>query len=233
MNRLLPFLAAATIAAIVAPAARADGPTALSVGYDNRKMSRESCARKAVEAMGVKEKFAVSEVTDEGNAQGWNAKVAVQVLSFPMPDPERVYIVVIAAGTDGPEAERVQAAVRTHVFDGPDNPDTPKRIVTPQEKLPPRPVTLTYKSEERAITPVLRHFTPGATIALEKKGYQTKAGGMAVMGFLPDRGMVAFLAPTASAVSARLNVVYATPGEESGEKAAADVLSRIVKLLYE
>lgn len=234
MNRFAPFLL--TVAAVIAvgAAARADGPVAVAVGFDNRKMTREECARKAVEAMGAKEKFPWAETTKDGNAQGWNAKVAVQVLSYPMPDPERVYIVVITAGTDGPEAERVQQIVRAHVMDGTDNPNTPARIAPAGGAAPPRPVTLTCKSQEQSATnPVLKHFAAAATIVLEKKGYQTKAGSGMVLGFFPDRSGVAFLAPTTKAISVRLNVAYATPGEEPGDKAADDLLNQIVKVLYE
>jgi hypothetical protein len=217
----------------VVPVALAGESISLSVGFDNRKMTREECARKAVEAMGVREKLGFAEITDDGNAQGWNATAAVRVMSFPMPDAGRIYVVIIAAGHDQAETARVRLAVQAHVFDGPDDPKTPARIPAAGTP-PPRPFTLFYKSEERAALPVLRHFAPVAEVILEKKGYQTMAGSRLVAGTLqPDRSVVTFLAPTVSTKLIRLNVVYATPGEEAGETTAEDVLGRIVNVLYE
>jgi hypothetical protein len=233
MKRLLPFLLAAVVAPAVTAEARADGALGLSMGYDNRKMTREECARKAVEAMAAKHKFPFAEVTDDGNARGWNDKINVLVMSFPMPDPERVFVVVVAAGMEAAETERVRVAVMSHVCDGPYDPKAPTRVAPEGGKAPSQPCTLCWKSEERTVTNLLRHYVPAATIVLEKKGYQTKAGPVVVLGFMPDRGVTAFLAPTATALSARFNVVVATPGEASGEKAAEDLLSRIVKVLYE
>ena len=128
MNRPRPFLLAALAVIGVVPVTLAGGPISLSVGFDSRKMTRQECARKAVEAMGVREKFGFAEVTGDGNAQGWNATSAVRVMSFPMPDSRRIYIVIVAAGHNEAETERVQLAVRAHVFDGPDDPKTPARI---------------------------------------------------------------------------------------------------------
>ena len=111
MKRLLPFLLAAVVAPAVSAEARADGTLGLSMGYDNRKITREECARKAVEAMAEKHKFPFAEVTEDGNARGWNDKTNVLVMSFPMPDPERVFVVVVAAGMEAAETERVRVAV--------------------------------------------------------------------------------------------------------------------------
>jgi hypothetical protein len=232
MNRTRPFLLATLVVIGVAPVTLAGEPISLSVGFDNRKMTREECARKAVEAMGVREKFGFAEVTGDGNAQGWNATSAVRVMSYPMPDDGRIYIVIAAAGHDQAETARVRQAVQAHVFDGPDDPKTPARIPSGGTP-PPCPVTLSYKSAERAANTVLRHFSPVAEVVLEKKGYRTQTGTRLVAGTLPDRSVVTFLAPTASAVLMRLNVVYATPGEEAGDTTAEDLLSRILHVLYE
>lgn len=232
MNCTRPFLLAALAVIGVGPLTLAEEPISLSVGFGSQKMTREECARKAVEVMGVREKFGFAEVTADGNAQGWNATSAVRVMSFPMPDPGRVYIVVVAAGHNEAETERVKLAVRAHVFDGPDDPKTPARIPAAGTP-PPRPVTLSYRSKEWATNPVLRHFTPVAEVVLEKKGYQTKAGPRLVAGTLPDRSLLTFLAPTVSAALVRLNVVYATPGEEAGETTTEDMLGLIGKVLYE
>jgi hypothetical protein len=232
VNRTRQFLLAALAVMGVAPVTFAGGPIFLSVGFDSRQMTRQECARKAVEAMRVREKFAFAEVTGDGNVQGWNATSAVRVMSYPMPDPGRIYIVIVTAGQNQAETERVHLAVRAHVFDGPDDPKIAARIPTTGTP-PPRPVTLFYQSEERDSHPVLRHFAPVAEVVLEKKGYHTKAGSRIVMGALPDRSVVTFLAPTASTGRVWLGAVYAIAGEEPGETTAEDVLGRIAKVLYE
>jgi hypothetical protein len=230
---MVRLVAALVVAVASAQAVRADGPVAVSVGYDTRKMTRESCGRKAVEAMGAKAKFPFAEVTVDGHARGWDARTTVMVLSFPLPDPERVFVMVVVAGGETKEADRVRDAIQSHVFDGPYNPETPVRLTPSDGKAPPRPYTLCWKSEDRGAVNLLRLYDAAAAITLEKKGFQTHQAQGKVLGASPTQGVVTFVAPTASAATARLNVVFAPPGEESGEKAAEDILARIAKILYD
>lgn len=230
---MVRLVTALVVAVLTAHAVRADGPITVSVGYDNRKMTREACSRKAVEAMGAKAKFPFAEVTADGNARGWDAKTTVAVLSFPMPDAERVFVMIVAAGGDAKQVERVRDVVKSHVFDGPYNPETPTRVAPPDGHIMPRPCTLCWKSEDRGAVNLLRLYDAAAAITLEKKGFQTHQVQGKVLGASPTQGVVAFVAPTASAATARLNVVFATPGEESGEKTAEEILTRITKTLYD
>lgn len=234
MRRLLPFLATASLVLVIAPEVRAQKPMGLYVGGAPVKLSREVCARKAVEVMGVKEKFLFAEVTPDGHAQGWTEKVTVLVLSFPTPDPERVLVMVVAAGTDQAETIRLRDAIRQHVFDGPDNPKTPARIGPDGSKIPARAITLSWKSEAKPATPILKHFNAVTALTLEKKGFATNTDGTTlVFGARPQSSVAAFLATTDNAQSYRINVVSAVPGNDPAEKLAEDLLSRIVKVLYE
>jgi hypothetical protein len=196
-------------------------------------MSRTEGARKAVEVMGVNEKFLFAEATTDGNAHGWNEHVAIQVLLSPLPDPELVAVMVIAVGDEEKETARLALAVRDHLKDGPDNPKTPPRIGPADSKIPPRPYNFSLKTEARALTPVLRHVTAAAMIELEKRGASTQAFREVAVGAFADRGVVAFVAPTSLIHQIQLYVVCAAKGEESGEKMAGDLMARILKILYE
>jgi hypothetical protein len=228
------LLALTALIAGAAGSATAAEPVAMHVGGDVRKMTREVCARKAVEAMGVREKFPFAEVTEDGNARGWNGSTSVLVLSFPTPAADNIQILVIAAGKDDEEVGRVRNAVRAHIFDGPYDPDAPKRVGPASGALPPRAVCLCWKSEERSAVGPLRFFEPVASVVLEKQAFTTNIGGKNfVFGVFPGRSVATFVGSAATGVSARLNVVTATGDEDSGNKLATDLLARIVKVIYD
>jgi hypothetical protein len=233
VRQVFTVLVAAAALAGSAACARAGGPVALYVGGEVRKMTRAVCARKAVEAMGVREKFPFAEVTADGNARGWNDTNSVLVLSFPTPDAESILILVVAAGKADAETARLRDAVRAHVFDGPHDPNAPKRVA-PEGGPPAGAVRLGWKSEERGAINQLRFFEPVAALAFEKRGLGTNVGGKnLVFGAFAGGTTAAFLATTANAVSVRLNVVVATDDEDAGGKLAANLLAAITKMIYE
>jgi hypothetical protein len=204
-------------------------------GRDVRKMTRQECALKAVEALTTKAKFPFAEVTEDGNARGWNGKMAILVLSFQTPDPERIGIMMVGAGAggDGAEIHRTCLMVKDHICDGPANPKTPARVIPDDGKVPPAPCMMCWKSEERPTSGVLKFFDPAALICLEKKGYSGSTGGGITIAGGPGSTMMMFLAPTTNGQTVRLNVVSATPGQDPAVKATEDMLSRLGKLLYE
>jgi hypothetical protein len=142
-------------------------------------------------------------------------------------------IAVIASGA-GDETERTCTIVRNHVWDGPIDPKAPTRVVPEDGKAPPAPFALCWKSEEKANMGVLQLFDPAALICLVKKGYRANTMNGMTLGFGPS-GMaeLIFLAPTTNGQSVRLNVVSSMPGQEAGEKATANTLAQLVKILYE
>jgi hypothetical protein len=234
MRRALFCLLLAGALANVAATARADGPNALHVGAEVRRMTREVCAQKAVEAMGDKEKFLFAEVSPDGNARGWNEKTAVLVLSMPTPNKESIAYVVIACGSDSAEAERVRNAVRTHIADGPHNPKSPLRYGPEGDKLPPRPVSLSWKGEQRPAVNLARHFEPVALLVLEKRGFGTNSSNKTlVFGGMADRAVAAFMSPTASAQQVQYNVVTVMQDEDTGKALADDLLKQLTNVLYE
>jgi hypothetical protein len=231
--RLVFGLTLALLAAL-APAARASEPVAMHVGGDVRTMTREVCARKAVEAMGVHEKFPFAEVTADGNARGWNDKTAVLVLALPTPAEDTIMILIVAAGKDNEQAARLRNVIRAHIFDGPLPANGPKRIAPKGVALPPCPVFLCWSTEERSAITLLRFFEAVATLVLEKQGFGTNSGGKdMIFGGFPGRAVVAFLSPLSTGVLARLNVIAATDDEETSRKLAKELLARIVKVIYE
>lgn len=227
----MPRLLTALVLVACCGSARANGPVAMHVGGSPAKMSREACGRKAVAAM-VAEKFPYAEVTDDGNARGWDGRSAVLVCAYPTPDPEQVMVFVLAASGDDAEAARLRNAVRTHVFEGKDDPATPKRVA-PSGKVPPAPVSICLKTEEKSVTPLVKHMAAAATIVFEKAGMSAKIESpLLVFGGGPSLSAV-FIAPSSSGVAVKFNCVTATAGDKPAEKLAEDVLGKVVKILYE
>lgn len=224
---------AALVTLVLSASAPAQGPLHVQYGGGPVKLSGEVAARKAVAGM-VAEKFPFAEITADGNARGWNDKVAVLVVCSRTPDAEQSLALVLAASADAAEAERVRNAVRECIFNGADDPKTPKRVAPDGGKVPAAPVSLFFKSEERTATPLLKHFAPVASLSMEKLGMGTKPDGpILVVGHGPSAMCVAAVGPTANALNARFSVVTITHGRKPAEKLADDVLSRVVKVLYE
>lgn len=230
MTRLASTMVA-TLA--LAATASAQGPLSLQYGGGPAKMTAEVAARKGVAAM-VAEKFPFAEVTADGNARGWNDKSAVLVLCWPTPDAEQSQVLVLAACGDVAEAERLRNAVRGHVFEGKNDPKTPKRVTPADGKTPPAPVSLFAKTEDRTATPLLKYFGPVASLVMEKMGMSTKPDSpIFVLGSSPSAMSAVVIGPSANALNVRLSVVTIAHGEKPAEKLAADILERVVKVLYE
>ena len=102
------------------------------------------------------------------------------------------------------------------------------------KNVPPRPVVIGWKSEQRSAIQPLRLFEPVATLILEKQGFTTNVGGQnLVFGAFPGRTTAAMLAPADNGISVVFTVLTATEDEESSNDLASDLLSRMVKVFYE
>jgi hypothetical protein len=213
-----------------APAALAQ-PVSMHIGGDARRMTREVCARKAVEVLGVKEKFTFAEVTRDGHAWGYNGRAAVLVLSFP--HPAGIQILIIAASKDNAEAERLRNVVRAHVFEGAHDPSVPPRVGK-KTKPSANEVTLRWRIQQRPLITPLRFFDAVASIVLEKKSYTLGSSGSkeAVVGASPARVVFAFSASSASAFLRNLGVVTACEAGDD-EPVSEKVLSAITQVIYE
>jgi hypothetical protein len=232
VNRLIPIIMSVVVITLAGTHANAEDQPSLNANGHFCKMTREDCARKAVEAMAKNAKFPFAEITEDGNARGWNAKYGMLVISFPTPDPESIYVEVITSGW-GSESEHTSDLVRNHICNGPIDSKSAIRVVPEDGKVPPAPWTICWKSEVRPSTGLLRHFESAAAICLEKKGYNTKCEGGMALGGSSGMMVVAFKTTTSSAQSTRLVVAYAAPGPDTPEKANADLLSQIMKILFE
>ena len=230
---MIRLLTALLVALVVAGTARADGPVYMHLRASPANMTREACGRKAVAAM-VAEKFPYAEVTADGHARGWDDKTAVHIYSFQTPDPEQVMIYIFSASTIDTEALRLRNAIRTPIYEGKDDPKTPTRIVPADGTVPTPPVSICWKTEERAATPLVKHLLPAATIVLEKRGMTTQLQPpFLVLGVGAGGLTTVFVAPASNAVMVKFNTVTMTRGDKPAEKLAEDILSRVLKILYE
>lgn len=192
-------------------------------------MTREVCARKAVAAM-TAEKFTFAEVDKDGNAWGFSDKASVAVLSFPHPDG--VSVVIFAASRDNDEAGRLRNAIRTHVFDGEDDPATPKRVGDPSaaRKAP----VLRWKAEQKPAAPLLRFFPAAAGIAMEKQGIAAiNSDRIMAFGCAPDRSAVAFIVPGNNGVTVHVLTAVTHDKDDTAQTAADGLCERLVKILFE
>jgi hypothetical protein len=235
MSRLVLSVAAGLFLILAGPTDRLHAqppPTHVKDGF--YKGSRQAAGRLAVEALGVKEKFPFAEVTPDGNVRGWNERSSALVLTFPTPDPDRTHVLAITTSDSTDETARLGVAVIGHITSGTDDPKAPTRIAPKDGKLPVRPATLTWKGEDRPATPALRHFGNAAAIAMEKKGFGTKpTSSPLVFGATKEKAVMAFLASTSNGQAYGIHVVTACFGEETADKLTADLLSQIVKILFE
>ncbi len=231
---MLRIISAMLVAAALAGPARADGLVTMHMCSLSVKSPREACARRAVAALAA-EHFPFAEIMADGNVQGWDGKSTVLVQSFHRPDADDVFVVVSAASIEDPEAIRLVDVIRTHLTSAKsDGQDTPSRIAPADGKVPPRVVSLCWRSEEKTATELLRHFPPAASIVLEKCGMKCQVKPpLFVWGASASGFVTVYLAPTRTSVSVRLNVVTAVRGEVPSERLAKDILSRIVSILYD
>lgn len=144
-------------------------PLAMHWGSDWRKMTRKVCATKAVEAMGIKEKFIAAEINSEGDVFGYTENASAVVYTVPLRDGVEIYVVV--AGRDTKEAERLRNAIRTHVFDGPYNSKVPAKIVTKDTKRKSAAPLIHLGGDARPLT--RSEFSLAASTSMQRQGMQT------------------------------------------------------------
>lgn len=224
------FLVAGLVGMIGTPRLQAGGPVGIQVFWQGSQLTREVCAQKAVEAMGVKEKFDFAEVMEDGNARGWNDHAAVVVLTFAHKDG--IVMFIAAACQDPAEAERLRKAVYDHLMTGAHDPNVPKVIKTEGAKK--KGAAIHYKLEQHGAINLLRFFDPVASIVLEKQGYQIQnpTRGL-VFGGMPQGSAAAFLAPGVNAVNAHFGVLAAAETDEECEKVPSTLMAAILKILYD
>jgi hypothetical protein len=166
---------------------------AMHWGSDWRKMTREVCATKAVEAMGLKQNFISAEINSEGDVFGVTENAACVVYSVPLRDGVEIY--VVAAGKDSKEVERLRNAIRAHVFDGPYNPKVPRKIVTKDRKRRSAAPALHLGGDTRDLSRA--DFATAAKLSAQRQGMSpavdTKTS--TVSGARPDAEAVAFYLP--------------------------------------
>jgi hypothetical protein len=216
--------------ALAADSARAE-PIALHVGAEFRRISREDCAHKAIQAL-VKEDFIHAEIDKDGNAWGRSEKSIVKVLGLPYRDG--VHAVVIAASHDNKAAERLRNAIRTFVLDGPHDPQAPKQHRAADASRKPCSLVLRYGLEQRNVIPTMRFFVPATTIVLEKQGLGTSQGGPLLMfGGNAQAALAVFAAPGPNEVNVQLGVATVSSDDKEADRLQNVVRTGVVRVLFE
>jgi hypothetical protein len=160
---------------MIAADSGAGEPLAMHWGSDWRKMSRQVCATKAVDAMGNKENFIAAEINSDGDVFGYTENAAAAVYTVPLRDGVEIYVVV--AGQDTKEVERLRNAIRAHVFEGPYNGKVPAKIVTKNAKRKSAAPALQLGGDTRALTRA--DFSLCATTSMQRQGMLAAAQGAA------------------------------------------------------
>jgi hypothetical protein len=223
-------VAAVVLLAIAAPRAGAE-PLAMHIGHEFRRMSAEDCARKAIAAM-IKEKFIRAEIGKDGNAWGVNETTAVKVLAFPYRDG--AHVVVVAAGQDNKEAERLHHAIRHNVWNATLDPESPKEHKCDDAGRKPYGGTLLFGMEQRNIIPTLRFFIPAATIVLEKQGLGTNQAGPGLLfGGNQQTAIGMFALPGPNEVQVRVGVIVISGDQKEAERLQNIVRTGVVRVLFD
>jgi hypothetical protein len=232
----MPFtgraLAGLLFVAAVASPANADPNVSVHLGAAvARNMTRETCARKAVQLM-AKEHFLYAGVDKEGNVRGWSAKASVAVV--PLPNPDGVFFLVVAAGSDCAEAERLRNVIRAQLLEAPLDPNAPRLVgkVDPERRA--KVPAIRWRVRQQSLVRTMQYFAGGAGIVLEKEGINVaQSDNGFVLG--AGRGCVAsvWTAPGPNALTVHLGGL-AVGWDDATARQRADALCRaIVKLLYE
>jgi hypothetical protein len=186
-------------------------PLAMHWGSDWRKMTREVCATKAVEAMGNKENFITAEINNEGDVFGVTEHAACVVYTVPIRGGVEIYVVV--AGRDSKEVERLRNAIRAHVFDGPYDPKVPRKIVSKDAKRRSAAPALHLGGDTRNLSRA--DFDTAAKLSMERQGMNTavnpktftvsgaRANGEAVAFYLETKPGTGFISVVGASYDSR------------------------------
>jgi hypothetical protein len=204
---------------------------AVHVGSWPQKITREVCAQKAMAAM-ARQSFLCAGVDADGNAWGFTATTAVMVVSFRYLDG--VQVVLVAAGRDNGDAERLRNLLRSEISDAPLDADSPSRIGDPDTKRGPDVPYLCCHLEQRSLINLLRFFDTASCILLEKHGLNTNIHSKClVFAGMQDMVVTTFLGGGPNGVSANLGVVTASPSAGTAQEFSRTLCRELVKLLYE
>ena len=207
------------------------GPYTIHIGGDFRRVDRESCARKAVEAM-AKAKFIRAEIDKDGNAWGHDEKSFAQVITLPYKDG--VHILIFVAGSDATYTDGIRSALRTHVSDGPFDPDSPKQVASDDASRKPCDLKRRWGMEQRPTLSLLRYFQPAAAVVMEKQGLGSQqAAGMAVLGGGGHGVMATFALPGPNEVNVYVGTIAFSTDDAEADRLQSVVRTGLLKFLYD
>ena len=228
---LRAWLLAIGVFLIVGGQRAAAQPLALHVGSNTARISRDECLHKAVAAM-IRENLIRAEIDKDGQAWGVNEHTLVKVHAVPYRDG--VHVIVIVAGKDAKDAERLRNALRSHICDEPYDATAPKQHQAADASRKPCGVHMRLGLEQRNIIPTVRFFIPATTIVLEKQGLGTNPGGPALMfGGNAQTCVAVFAVPGPNEVNVQIGVAAASADDKEAERLSSVIRSGVVRVLFE
>ena len=207
------------------------GPVSVSCGADFRRTSAEECARKAMAVL-IKEKFIRAAVEEDGGVSGVTEQTAVKVLALPFRDG--VNVIVVVGGTDDKEAERLRNVIRTHILEGPDDPDAPKQHQAADADRKAFAGKLSVGLEQRNVLPTIRFFPQAATIVMEKNGMKTHQPNPAMVFGANSQGTACMFAiPGPNEVNVRIGVAVVSEESKEAERLQSVLRAGVVRVLFD
>lgn len=206
-------------------------PISVSYGGGQVKATQAACARKAVGAM-TAEKFARAGVTEDGHALGWTDSTTVLVMTVPQQD-DNVAAIVLAAGRDQKEAERLRHAVLNYLGGKPDVEGAPAKVVSKVEGTKAPSVRWLTRSRDAVAT--VKYFVPVASLHLEKRGYNvfSEPGKTVVLGADGQRAAVTFAAPGTSALKIQFAFAAFGSDDEACERMCKPFSEAVFQTLFD
>lgn len=206
-------------------------PVSISCGADFRRASAEECARKAMAVL-IKEKFIRAGIDEDGGVSGVNEHTAVKVVTLPFRDG--VNIIVVAGGANDKEAERLRNVIRTHILEGPDDPDAPKQHQAADADRKPFAGKLSLGIEQRNVLSTVRFFAQAATIVMEKNGMKTHQPSPAmVFGGNAQGTACIFAVPGPNEVNVRIGVAVISDDSKEADRLQSVLRAGAVRVLFD
>jgi hypothetical protein len=194
--------------------------------------SCEACALKAVKYLAEKEKFLFVELDDKGAVQGWSEKSTALVMTITTPGGPM--FLVLTAGPDNAENERLKDAVSAQLLTAPEDPKTPHKIGKPESRQRVKLPVIRWQSETRPMVSTLKFFGPAAGITMEKLGVNvTKLENNGVVGEGQGALLVSMACAGENGLTARITVFATGWDEENVTRLGKSYLQKLLKLLYE
>lgn len=206
---------------------------ALHVGGSVVPTRPQQCALRAMHALAVQEQFPFATIREDGHVLAWNDRISVLVLIFPHQDSSTLHI-VLTAGRDGKEADRLRNVVRERIASPSNAPDTTPTLVYDESALDSKAPWIHYLVQPKPAVSTLKYYQPVTSLLLEKRGFQVmNANNNLMLGGDINRVVALFAVPGKSAVSVNLGTVVADEDRAAADRLCEQFFNGVQKLLYD